>query len=131
MNPSEILRLVDSLHREKDIDAEVVFQGIEAALLSAARKHFGASESVTVTIDRETGQVDARDGDEEIDPSELGRDLAKGVGQVLHRRRVDSSTCRRNPSGRTPPIVTPPHAGVKVVPDRLELEQALERHLSP
>lgn len=83
MNPSEILRLVDSLHRERDINAEVVFKGIEAALLSAARKHLGASEGVEVTIDRETGQVEARDGDREIDPSELGRIAAQTAKQVM------------------------------------------------
>ena len=36
MNPNELLRIVDSLHREKNIEPEVVFQAIEAALVSAA-----------------------------------------------------------------------------------------------
>ncbi len=68
MNSSELLRLVDSLHREKDIDTESVFQGIEAALLSAARKHLGASEDLEVSINRETGVISAQDGGREIDP---------------------------------------------------------------
>ena len=41
MNPNELLRIVDSLHREKNIDTEIVFQAIEAALVSAARRQFG------------------------------------------------------------------------------------------
>ena len=83
MDSAEILRLVDSLHREKDIDKEVVFQGIEAALLSAARKHFGISESVRIAIDRETGAISAFDGEEEIEPPELGRIAAQTAKQVM------------------------------------------------
>jgi transcription termination/antitermination protein NusA len=83
MNPSELLRLVDSLHREKDIDSESVFKGIESALLSAARKHLGASDNLVVTIDRQTGEVRATDGDREIDPSDLGRIAAQTAKQVM------------------------------------------------
>jgi len=83
MNPSELLRLVDSLHREKDIDTESVFKGIESALLSAARKHLGASENLVVTIDRQTGEIRATDGDREIDPSDLGRIAAQSAKQVM------------------------------------------------
>jgi len=83
MNPSELLRLVDSLHREKDIDSESVFKGIESALLSAARKHLGASDNLVVTIDRQTGEITANDGDREIDPSDLGRIAAQTAKQVM------------------------------------------------
>ncbi len=83
MNPSELLRLVDSLHREKDIDSESVFKGIESALLSAARKHLGASDNLVVTIDRQTGEIKANDGDREIDPSDLGRIAAQTAKQVM------------------------------------------------
>ena len=83
MNPNELLRLVDSLHREKDIDSESVFKGIESALLSAARKHLGASDNLVVTIDRQTGEITANDGDREIDPSDLGRIAAQTAKQVM------------------------------------------------
>ena len=83
MNPSELLRLVDNLHREKDIDSESVFKGIESALLSAARKHLGASDNLVVTIDRQTGEIRANDGDREIDPSDLGRIAAQSAKQVM------------------------------------------------
>ena len=36
MNPADMLRIVDSLHREKNIDKEIVFGAIESALISAA-----------------------------------------------------------------------------------------------
>jgi N utilization substance protein A len=41
MNPSEVLRIVDAIHRDKNIEKEIVFEGIEAALVSAAKKHYG------------------------------------------------------------------------------------------
>lgn len=83
MNPRELLRLVDTLHREKGIDNEVVFQGIEAALLSAARKHLGASENVVITINRETGEITALDDGLTIDPADLGRIAAQTAKQVM------------------------------------------------
>ena len=52
MDPSELLRIVDTIHRDKNIDKEIVFEGIEAALVSAAKKHYGEEEDIVVTIDR-------------------------------------------------------------------------------
>jgi len=108
MNPNELLRLVDTLHREKDIDQESVFQGIEAALLSAARKHLGASEDVLVTIDRETGEIHASDGDREIDPSELGRIAAQTAKQVMIQkiREAERDSISHDFSERLNTIVT-------------------------
>ncbi len=57
MNPSELLRIVDAIHREKNIDKEIIFRGIEAALVSAAKKHYGEEEDVVLSVDRETGEV--------------------------------------------------------------------------
>ena len=52
MNPNEVLRIVDSIHRDKNIDKDIVFQAIEAALVSAAKKQYGEEEDITVSIDR-------------------------------------------------------------------------------
>ena len=79
----ELLRLVDSIHRDKDIDKEIIFRGIEDALLSAARKRFGQRDSIMITIDRETGDILAFDGDDPINPSELGRIAAQTAKQVI------------------------------------------------
>ena len=40
----ELLRLIDAIHRDKDIDREVIFQGIESALTTAAKKRLGTDE---------------------------------------------------------------------------------------
>jgi len=54
MNGDEIKRIVDAIHRDKAIDPEIVFEGIEQAILSAARKHFSEEEDLQVKIDRDT-----------------------------------------------------------------------------
>jgi len=57
MDPSELLRIVDTIHRDKNIDKEIVFEGIEAAYISAAKKHFGEEADVQVKIDRRSGAI--------------------------------------------------------------------------
>ena len=59
MNPNELLRIVDSLHRDKNIDPEVVFQAIEAALVTAAKRQYGEESNIVVRIARENGAIDA------------------------------------------------------------------------
>ncbi|HUG66172.1 MAG TPA: transcription termination factor NusA [Pirellulaceae bacterium] len=82
-NPGEVLRLVDSLHRDKNIDREYVFQAIESALVSAARKQYGEESDVVITIDRATATLQgSRDG-EEIDPEVIGRIGAQTAKQVI------------------------------------------------
>lgn len=83
MNGPEVLRIVDALHRDKNIPKEVIFEGIESALMLAARKHFNDAEDVTIRIDRSTGLIDARKGDVAIDPEILGRIAAQSAKQVM------------------------------------------------
>ncbi len=78
----ELLRLVDSIHRDKNIDREVLLSGLEQALASAARKVYGSDE-IVVTIDRESGEISAADGDVPIDPVKLGRIAAQTAKQVM------------------------------------------------
>jgi N utilization substance protein A len=79
----ELVRLVDSIHRDKDIDKALIYQALEDALVSAARKHFGQRDTIAVKIDRETGQISAMDGAEVLDPAQLGRIAAQTAKQVI------------------------------------------------
>ncbi len=84
MNASEVLRIVDSLHREKNIQKEIVFRAIESALVSAARKHFGEEADVEFMIDRESGAIAGREGQTELDYEEvIGRIGAQTAKQVI------------------------------------------------
>jgi N utilization substance protein A len=108
MQGKEILRLVDSLHRNKEIDQEVIFQAIESALQSAARKHFGLADEITVTIDRQTGNVAAVRGTEQIQPEMLGRIAAQTAKQIIIQkiREAESEIVFREYSGRVGTLVT-------------------------
>lgn len=83
MDKESLLRLVDLLHKDKDIDKDIVFQGIESALESAARKHLKTNAPISIKIDRETGEVAAMQGEQEIDLSDLGRITAQTAKQVI------------------------------------------------
>ncbi len=84
MNATEVLRIVDSLHREKNIQKEIVFVAIESALVSAARKHFGEDADIEFIIERDSGAIAGRCGQEELDYEEvIGRIGAQTAKQVI------------------------------------------------
>jgi N utilization substance protein A len=83
MNGSDLLRIVDQMHREKNIPKEIIFEGIEAAVQLATEKHYGEEENVIVTLDRDSGTITAHKGEELIDPALLGRICAQAAKQVM------------------------------------------------
>src|SRR5688572_4992998 len=48
MNPNEILRIVDAIHRDKNNEKEIVFEGIEANRGSATKKNNGEMDDTIV-----------------------------------------------------------------------------------
>jgi len=85
----EMLRLVDSIHRDKGIDTEILFESLEQALLTAARRRHPDIEELRVRIDRQTGDIRLLDGDRYLDtmsPAELGRIAAQTAKQVMIQR---------------------------------------------
>jgi len=52
----EVLMLADALAREKNVEPEVVFGALEAALAHATKKRFTEDAEVRVEIDRKTGE---------------------------------------------------------------------------
>jgi N utilization substance protein A len=87
MNGHELLRVVDALHRDKNIAKEIVFEGIEQAILSAAKKHFGEEADLGIHIDRNSGNPTlTRDGselDSDVLGDLLGRVAAQTAKQVM------------------------------------------------
>ncbi len=80
----ELLRIVDSIARDKNIDKESIFADLEEAMVSAVRKHFGEAESeIIVQIDRASGRVAAFKNGEPIDIKRLGRIPAQTAKQVM------------------------------------------------
>lgn len=84
MKPSDLLRIVDSMHRDKNIEKEVVFRAIEAALVTAARKHYGEEASIVFQIDREKGEIAGNCDGTNLEYEEVvGRIGAQTAKQVI------------------------------------------------
>ena len=84
MKPSDLLRIVDSMHRDKNIEKEVVFRAIEAALVTAARKHYGEEAVITFQIDREKGDITGSCEGQPLEYEEVvGRIGAQTAKQVI------------------------------------------------
>ncbi|MBR9804352.1 transcription termination factor NusA [bacterium] len=83
MNASEVLRIVDAIHRDKGIDKEIVFEGIEQAILTALRKYYGDEDELIVLIDRNSGAPSVQHNGEYLDPDILGRIAAQTAKQVM------------------------------------------------
>jgi len=80
----ELVRIVNNIARDKNIDRESIFLDIEEAMVSAARKHFGQAEcEIDVHIDRETGEIIAYKDNVQIDLKRLGRIPAQTAKQVM------------------------------------------------
>ncbi len=82
----ELLRIVDGLARDKNIDRETVLEDLEAAMLSAIRKANAATEDITVRIDRETGDITAMVDGQPMSVRDLGRIAAQTAKQVMIQR---------------------------------------------
>ena len=83
MEPADLLRLVDSIHRDKGINKELLFEAIEQALLTASRKRWGAHGELTVRINRLTGDVEAYEDGRRMDPNSFGRIPAQTAKQIM------------------------------------------------
>lgn len=85
MNGSEMLRLIDSISRDRNVDKETLLTDLEQAMVSAARKHFNAEETddFTCEIDRFSGEINVFRGEEFIPLEEMGRIPAQTAKQVM------------------------------------------------
>jgi N utilization substance protein A len=80
----DLLRIVENISRDKNIEKESIFIDLEEAMVSAIRKHFGRLESdITVSIDRQDGTINAFKDGEQIDIKQLGRIPAQTAKQVM------------------------------------------------
>jgi N utilization substance protein A len=77
MNDAEVLRTVDAIHRDKNIDKEIVFEVLEQAILSAARKHYGEEIALESKIDRISGRTTVIKEGAPIDSEQLGEILGR------------------------------------------------------
>ena len=83
----ELVRIVENIARDKNIETESVYRDLEEAMVSAVRKHYADLESdIVVQIDRRSGEVSAFREGEAIDIRKLGRIPAQTAKQVMIQR---------------------------------------------
>jgi len=85
MNPQELIRIVDGIARDKNIEREHIYSNIEQAIASGLRKQFNTEEvnEFTVSLDRTTGAISAARLGEPLPLSVVGRIGAQTVKQVM------------------------------------------------
>jgi len=93
LNTQELMRILDSIARDRNIDKQLLIEDIEQAMASAARKHFNSidTEEFTCTLDQLSGDIKLfRFGEPlEMEPAALGRIAAQTCKQVMIQRFRD------------------------------------------
>src|SRR2546428_9475244 len=83
----ELLAVIEQIGREKGFNPGRILDAVESALLTAAKKKYGAAENIQVRIDRKSGEVEAIS-------------LKKIVNEVTNPKSEVSGT-RSDPSSRS------------------------------
>ncbi|MFI4881589.1 MAG: transcription termination factor NusA [Phycisphaerales bacterium JB064] len=97
MNGPEMLRILDSIARDRKVERSVLIADLEQAMVSAARKHFGSldMEEFACSVDQLSGEISlTRHGEPvELNPQDLGRIAAQTFKQVMIQKfREDEQT---------------------------------------
>lgn len=93
VNAAEMMKLLDGIARERNIDRSVLVRDLELAMVSAARKYFNTldTEEFTCTLDPIGGTFSmTRHGEPlEMDPQAFGRIAAQTFKQVMIQKFRD------------------------------------------
>ena len=95
----EILTVVDVVSNEKSVGKEIIFDALEAALASATKKRFREDIGVRVAIDRETGDYEAFQQWEVIDPEAPPPEPAEDDEPKAEAAQGDGETDEEKPEG--------------------------------
>jgi N utilization substance protein A len=92
-----MLRILDSIARDRKVERSVLIADLEQAMVSAARKHFGSLdlEEFACSVDQLSGEISlTRHGEPvELNPQDLGRIAAQTFKQVMIQKfREDEQT---------------------------------------
>src|SRR5436190_10924172 len=84
MNP-ELIRIVDGIARDKNIEREQIYTDIEQAIASGLRKQFNTEDTTefAVSLDRTSGLITASRSGQPLDLKMVGRIGAQTVKQVM------------------------------------------------
>jgi N utilization substance protein A len=81
----ELIRLVETIQREKNVDKQTLLDAIKTALTTAARKHYPDidPELIEVDVNAETGDIVTTKAGELVETSDFGRIAAQTAKQVI------------------------------------------------
>jgi N utilization substance protein A len=81
----DLIRIVDGIARDKNIERDQIYSDIEQAIASALRKQFNTEDTAefAVTLDRATGDISVMRQGQPIPLSALGRIAAQTAKQVM------------------------------------------------
>src|SRR5579862_9879787 len=81
----ELIRIVDGIARDKNIEREQIYTDIEQAIASGLRKQFNTEDTseFVVTLDRTSGDISAARQGQILPLSVMGRIGAQTVKQVM------------------------------------------------
>lgn len=82
----ELISVIEQIGREKGIESQKIISAVEAALMTAAKKRFGALDNIQVHINPETGEIEVislkKIVDQVVNPrSEISIEEAKKIDQ--------------------------------------------------
>jgi N utilization substance protein A len=85
MPNADLMRIVDGIARDKNIEKEQIYTDIEQAVASGLRKHFNTEDTseFQVTLDRVSGDLSASRNGTALDIKMVGRIGAQTVKQVM------------------------------------------------
>jgi transcription termination/antitermination protein NusA len=111
-NAQEMMRILDSIARDRNIDKQLLLRDLELAMVTAARKHFNTldTEEFACVIDPISGTMNmTRHGQPlQLSPEALGRIAAQTFKQVMIQKFRDDerSSIMQDFSKRVGEIVT-------------------------
>ncbi len=79
----ELMRIIDSICRDKNIDRDSLVADIEVAMTGAIRKHYEDAEEAEVVLDMAQGEIKATVDGQPIDVRVLGRIAAQAAKQTI------------------------------------------------
>ena len=93
INTQEMIRLLDSISRERNVDRAILIRDLELAMVSAARKYFNTldTEEFACTLDPMSGKFELTRHGEPLDmpPQAFGRIAAQTFKQVMIQKFRD------------------------------------------
>ena len=83
MNSEEFIKAVKNIVKEKGISEDVVFEGMEQALLTAYKKNFDSKTNARVEINKETGEIKVYTYLVVVDDVDYGTETTDEEGNVV------------------------------------------------